>query len=163
MASLHVLGMKQVGEALKALPEKIKDKVAAKSVMEGSKVIQKAVQQLVPVDSGLLKDSIRVARRRKNVPKEMIQYVVFVRGTQSSSGRRNTMKTQRGSKKGPNMNRTATQVNLPYYWYFLEFGTSKMSKRPFMVPAFASSAQDALNRTRDYARQRIEKEIAKAK
>ncbi len=31
-----------------------------------------------------------------------------------------------------------------YYWYLVEFGTSKMSARPFMRPAFEAKKDDAV-------------------
>jgi HK97 gp10 family phage protein len=48
-----------------------------------------------------------------------------------------------------------------YYWRFVEFGTSKMSARPFMRPAFDGNKLEALNRIKEYLTARIDKEAAK--
>ena len=49
----------------------------------------------------------------------------------------------------------------PFYWRFLEFGTSKMAKRPFLRPAFESKKTAAVEAMRDYMDKRIDKEAAK--
>jgi HK97 gp10 family phage protein len=48
-----------------------------------------------------------------------------------------------------------------WYWKFVEFGTEKMAARPFIRPAFEAMKMDALERMRQYAAARIEKEAGK--
>lgn len=48
-----------------------------------------------------------------------------------------------------------------WYWRFLEFGTAKMSSRPFLRPAFEAMKERAAVAIRDYLGARIEKEAAK--
>ena len=48
-----------------------------------------------------------------------------------------------------------------WYWKFLEFGTSKMSARPFMRPGFEAKKTEAVERIREYLSARIDKEAAK--
>lgn len=48
-----------------------------------------------------------------------------------------------------------------WYWKFVEFGTSKMSPRPFMRPAFEVKKLEAIDRMKEYALTRIEKEASK--
>lgn len=49
----------------------------------------------------------------------------------------------------------------PFWWRFLEFGTSKMSAKPFLRPAFDSKKKEAVERMRDYLSSRIDKEASK--
>ena len=48
-----------------------------------------------------------------------------------------------------------------WYWKFVEFGTQKMSARPFIRPAYESMKMAAIERMRQYAAARIEKEAGK--
>jgi HK97 gp10 family phage protein len=48
-----------------------------------------------------------------------------------------------------------------FYWIFSEFGTSKMSAKPFLRPAFDSKKQEALDRIKEYLSARIDKEASK--
>lgn len=53
-------------------------------------------------------------------------------------------------------------VNLDaYYGMYLEFGTSKMSARPFMRPAFETQKENTIEAVRVYLEKRIPEEIAK--
>jgi HK97 gp10 family phage protein len=48
-----------------------------------------------------------------------------------------------------------------FYWRFMEFGTSKMSAKPFMRPAFETMKEKAIERMKEYLGARIDKEAAK--
>lgn len=50
-----------------------------------------------------------------------------------------------------------------WYAHFIEFGTVKQSAKPFMRPAFESSADKALQVSKEYIANRIPKEVEKAK
>jgi HK97 gp10 family phage protein len=43
----------------------------------------------------------------------------------------------------------------------VEFGTSKMSPKPFMRPAFEAKKNEAVDAIRDYLAKRIPEEVAK--
>ena len=150
-STIHVKGMEEVGRMLKQLPTLVKERVAARAVLEGAKVVRDEAIMRAPQDTGLLRANIRVAKRSRGVPDLSVKYVVFVRAGKKTRGK------SRGGRRGGS--RAATR--LPYYWYFLEFGTSKMAARPFLLPAFAARVQDAANTSRDYARSRSEREFKK--
>lgn len=151
--SITIQGLAQVGALLKELPQIVREKIAAKGVYNGADVTRREVEARAPFRTGLLRSKIRVARRRKGVAEDLITYVVYVQGIRPSSGKK--AKRKRGAAG------TANAALLPYYWYFLEFGTSKMSAKPFMVQAFTSSVQEAGDEVRDYSREHAEAEIAK--
>lgn len=50
-----------------------------------------------------------------------------------------------------------------WYAHFIEFGTSKMSAKPFMRPAFEQSENESLSAAKEYIAKRIPQEVAKAK
>jgi HK97 gp10 family phage protein len=155
MADVRIEGMADVVRRLRALPLHVKQKIADGAVREAAKVVQKDAIARAPHDTGLLKRSIRIARRRRGLPWYLSQFVVHVRGVQSSSGRRRRQRRGRGQADAQ-----ATDL-LPFYWYFLEFGTYKMAARPFMRPAFDASGVSALERARDYARRRVDRAVPK--
>lgn len=119
-----VSGIDELKRALADLPGKIRRKVLVKALRAGAKEVQKAARAAVPVLSvpspfrtrGLLKRKISVrvskeSRRAGNVG-------VFVNVKPAP-------KTARGAKNPLDT----------YYWRFVEFGTKKMTARPFMAPA----------------------------
>lgn len=50
-----------------------------------------------------------------------------------------------------------------FYGFFVEFGTSKMSARPFMRPAFEAKRDAAIEAMRAYLAERIPKELERAR
>jgi HK97 gp10 family phage protein len=52
-------------------------------------------------------------------------------------------------------------VGNPNYWWLVEFGTSRMTKRPFMRPAFDNKRGEALNAFRASMRRQIDEHFAK--
>ena len=50
---------------------------------------------------------------------------------------------QRGAFKAKNASSGAYNPKDPFYWRFVEFGTSKMPAKPFMRPAFEQSKEKA--------------------
>lgn len=46
-----------------------------------------------------------------------------------------------------------------WYWHFVEFGTDKMSARPFLAPAFDSKRQAAMDAFIDEMRKQLERNV----
>lgn len=53
--------------------------------------------------------------------------------------------------------------NNGWYAHFIEFGTSKMSAKPFLRPAFETKQNECLSAAKEYISKRIPQEVAKAK
>lgn len=49
----------------------------------------------------------------------------------------------------------------PFYWRFVEFGTSKMAARPFLRPAYEAKKMEAIEAMKKYMATRIDKEVLK--
>jgi HK97 gp10 family phage protein len=49
----------------------------------------------------------------------------------------------------------------PFWWRFIEFGTSKMAAKPFLRPAFESKKMEAIETMKKYLAARIDKEVLK--
>ena len=120
------------------------------AVRAGTRPIIKRAKELVSVDEGDLKKSIRAKKRRvpKNTP-HVIKFSVHA---------------------GGNMKKAGEKLR-PFYGAFIEFGYMKpkgegfthVMARPFMRPALEQEAVNSIVFVRDYIQKRIPKEIKKAK
>ena len=63
MANVQMTGMVELAETLKEFPVKLEVQVMASALRGGAKVVQAQAVQNAPVDSGDLRDSIRIRRR----------------------------------------------------------------------------------------------------
>lgn len=108
-------GAKELEKKLKSLEPKIAKKLVRQSLRKAAKPILAVARTKCPVDTGTLKKSIKIRamRRKKN------SFGVLV-GT--------ALKWFTGDT---------------FYGAFVEFGTSKMSARPFMRPAFDEKKGEA--------------------
>jgi len=131
MVDAKVDGMEELLKKLRILPEKVQKNVISGAVRAGAKPMSAEAKLLVPKDTGTLKKSIGIVKRRSK-DKNILHFSVTPR-----------------IKKGG------------WIAHFLEFGTIKMSAKPFMRPAFEKKGEEAIDATRDYMRKRLDKEIAK--
>jgi len=123
-----ITGVDKIVRKLKSVEPSIQQKALRKATRAGAKVIQAEAKALVPVDTGALKDAIKVkaGKRKKGRISTLVQ-------------------VGQGDFKGDT-----------FYGGMIEFGTSKMPARPFMTPAYESKGEeardaaiDALNRALD--------------
>ena len=114
-------GFKELDDDFKLLSNAEQRKVSRKAVRAGAVVFRDAVRANAPVHSGLLKRSVSVDT---------------VRGSLTAGVKFKKVLAKKKGKKG-------RHKSMPYYWYFLENGTSKMPAQPFVRPAFDASVKQA--------------------
>ena len=114
-------GFKELDADFQLLSKAEQRKVSRKAVRAGAVVFRDAVRANAPVRSGLLKRSISVDT---------------VRGSATAGVKFKKVPAKKKGKKGKHK-------STPYYWYFLENGTSKMSAQPFVRPAFDANVKNA--------------------
>ena len=114
-------GFKELDDDFKLLSNAEQRKVSRKAVRAGAVVFRDAVRANAPVRSGVLKRSISVDT---------------VRGSVTAGVKFKKVLAKKKGKKG-------RHKSTPYYWYFLEHGTSKMSAQPFVRPAFDANVKQA--------------------
>lgn len=119
--TLSIAGFKELEADFKLLSNAEQRKVSKKAVRAGAVVFRDAVRANAPVDSGVLKRSISVDT---------------VRGSAIAGVKFKKVLVKKKGKKGKHK-------STPYYWYFLENGTSKMSAQPFVRPAFDANVKNA--------------------
>ena len=140
--------MEDVLKKLKALPEKIQKNVMVGAIRASAKPIVKEAKRLVPSESGTLKKSIAVVRRRSKL-KHIVQFSIVPRSKVIKKHQ-----IAKGLK--------------PYdYAWKIEFGNSvdwgnaKNTPIPFMRPAYEKEGENTIKAAKEYMIKRIDKELAK--
>lgn len=144
--SVEIRGLRELSDALKALPKKMERRVLNAALMSGAREIAKEAQIRAPVDKGTVRRNIRARPGRPDAGHNAT-VIVSVRRL-----------TGRAIAKLKAKGKTADD---PFYWRFLEFGTSKAPARPFMRPAFEAKKVSAAHTIKDALKRRIEAEAAK--
>lgn len=155
--SINVKGLRELDRTLKALPARIGEKVMRAALRAAGQVIRKDARSRVPIlkspskyrKPGTVKNAIVIKRSRRD------KFGVFV-----------TVRTLKAKQikafKGGKVNKAAAQnPDDPFYWLFLEFGTAKLTKTPFLRPAFEAKKFEALRKFEEYCKKRIVKEAEK--
>lgn len=153
----NIAGLKELQQALKDLPDRIAKNVLRGSVNAGASVLKKEAQARAPMYTGEVSQG--------HPPPGTLKRAVYQKSIQELSGLtkqtffvgvRKGKKYQKQGKKG-NLSQDA------FYAKFVEFGTSKMSARPFMRPAFEAKKNEAVEAIKAYLQKRIPEEVAKLK
>ena len=85
---------------------------------------------------GTIKRAIRASRSKINKGQRgLYEMIVRVKPLKQKIRNRFKQTTGRAGKDNPND---------PYYWWWVEFGTSKMPAKPFLRPAFSQTKQEQL-------------------
>ena len=125
--TVKITGLDGVRKALRALPKEIRKRELNKALRPGAKIIQQTAQALAPTGksfvrnlrkkewrhtAGTLADSIAIRTEKKKFLLDAARLRIGV------------LSNRRDARIGA------------WYWRFVEFGTSKMTAKPFLVPAF---------------------------
>jgi len=146
-----VTGLRELEAALKSLPDRIARNVLRGAVAAGAAVVRKEARDLAPKSEGPQSDghvpgTLKRAIYQKQIRERssLLQQTFFV-----------------GVRRGRSAKSSAKGVIDAWYAHFVEFGTSKMSARPFMRPAFEGKKRSAVDAIRAYLLSRIPNEIKK--
>lgn len=156
---IKIEGLREIQRAMRDLPQRVERRLLEKSLIAGAVLVRDEARRLAPIlqipdprrRAGTLRRAIRVGRVRPE------QYTATVWVRMRALTRRQVTKfkkTRRGAAGAEN-------PNDPFYWRFVEFGTSKMTARPFLRPAFEARKFAAVKRAIEDARNRVQTEIAK--
>jgi HK97 gp10 family phage protein len=145
-------GFLEVQKALSKLAPTIQEKVVVGATRAAAKVVADEAKSRVPVDTGLLKKSIGVAKaKKKDTPKDVVKFYVVPK----SKIKFTTKGTMDGKAVKVKTNTSA------FHAHFIEFGTEKMAARPFLRPAMESTRTEVVTAFQKYALKRVDKEVAK--
>ena len=122
--TLAFKGFQSLDADFKLLSAAEQRKVSRKAARAGAVVFRDAVRASAPVRTGRLKKSVSVDT---------------VRGSLTAGVKFKKVRVTKKSKKGKHKN------ILPFYWWMIENGTSKMPAHPFVRPAYDANVKKAEN------------------
>lgn len=134
--SIKVGGFDDLRRALGEAPRLIRVKAVRSALRKAGNIIKKTAQAAAPVlvvptkrrATGTVRRAIAV--RNSKFARQAGDEGVFI-----------GVRPLRGSRQKTLGRAGANNPNDPFYWRFLEFGTKKMSARPFLSPATSKSSE----------------------
>jgi HK97 gp10 family phage protein len=119
--SLSVMGLQDLQADLDRLAKATSGKIARKAVLAGARVARDKAREAAPVLTGDLKSGIvAVSVRQRDTPGAVAAGV----------------RVRSGGKKHK---RNKDAKGDPFYWKFLELGTSRLQAAPFIRPSWDSN------------------------
>jgi len=157
--TVQIKGLAQLQRALHQLPLEMRGKPVDLAVAAGARVIRDEAKALASKmrKTGNLEANIVVAKSRKRSGNGRSEYAVLVRR------KRGKYADTRNNRRKGRVGRTYYIEGDAYYWRFLEFGTRKMAKRPFMRPAFDNKKTEALEVITSTLAKQLQRALAKAR
>lgn len=124
--AVEVKGLAELKRKFESIPKALRRRVLRNALAEGARLVRDEAKRNAPVlqniakapyrKPGTVKNAIKV--RTSKLDRRAGNVGVFVNVKPAAQG-------QRGAKN----------PNDPYYWRWLEFGTSKMHAQPYLQPA----------------------------
>lgn len=124
--TVKVEGLSELRTALLNLPQELQAGPLRRAVRDMAGVVQKRAIELAPEDEGTLKKAIYRAPDKEESSAVQQAYIVGVR-------------------YGKRYRRRGMDA---WYWWYLEFGTSRMDAKSFMRPAFDSTKTEQIEALR---------------
>ena len=156
--TVRINGLNQLQDSLAKLERKARNRISAKAMRKGGAIIRDKARENAPVLTE------NVPHRRAGTLKKAISSRTKV----GKNGKTNTYIWVKGLSnkqvlkfKGKTGKNAAYNPRDPFYWRFVEFGTSKMAAKPFMRPAFQQSKDKAAQAIISSLREEIIKEGGK--
>ena len=142
--SVEVKGLKELERALLELPKKLATQALTRGLLSGAKLVVDDAKRRAPLLTGELRRNIRAIPNRRD-KRYAATVDIGVRKLTKKQLRKLRMKASRANASDP------------FYWRFLEFGTSRMRARPFLRPAFEAKKVEAALRIGESIRERLKK------
>lgn len=152
--TISIVGLGDLQADFDRLAKSIGNKVVSDAVMAGARVARDKTRQAAPVRTGKLKKNIATARiKQSETPGAATAGVRVLKPKGKKSRAR-----KRPGKGGKT---TKTEYDAPYYWQFLEYGTSKMAAAPFIRPTWDANLADIEKATSDKLAEGIDNAITR--
>lgn len=144
----HVKGLAELRQVMRALPDDLAGKALQGAVASGAAAVRNEVTTRAPIRTGKLQRAVYMVRDKALTTLTRAVYHVGVR-----SGKKWRSRTITAGKRAGQ----TTSDRDAFYWRFLEFGTSKMAKRPFLRPAFEAKKEEAVDAIKERLATRIKR------
>ncbi|KAI2693137.1 HK97-gp10 family putative phage morphogenesis protein [Pseudomonas sp. TNT3] len=130
--SLTVQGFGELQADFERLAKSVGNKIVRDAVIAGARVARDEAQSKVPVRTGKLKKNIVAVRLKQSDTPGGATAGIRVRKPTGKSVKSRSPAGKKGQV-------TQADYDAPFYWKFLELGTSKMQAHPFIRPAWDGS------------------------
>lgn len=155
---LKVDGLRELQEQLLEVRNDLSaQKALVRAARKALEPVLEDARRRVPVDTGLTRDSLKIATRRKAGKDSDAVAVAGLRVAVGKGGGRRDIRKAKEASSGEKAQRAAQREawrrSAHWRWHFIEFGTAKTPAKPFIRPAFDPKA-DAMVQT-------VKAEIAK--
>lgn len=140
--SVKVSGLKELAKRMQDLDKKVRNRISAKAMRAGGRIVRDTARAKAPV----LQESVP-HRRKGTLKRSIVERTKVGKNGKTTTyiAVKNLSGKQIAKFKGKSGKSGAKNPSDPYYWRFVEFGTSKMPAKPFMRPAFEQSKNQAAN------------------
>ncbi len=137
--AVTIEGLRELDAALAELPRTIAKNATKRALAKAAEPIAEEAKRLVPVDSGLLRNSIAISTKLKNKVGRA-EFSAVLRGGGSRAEAVAAMRDARRAAGAPSFAEIYIGPAWPkgFYGTFVEFGTSDTAAQPFMRPAWDS-------------------------
>lgn len=137
--SVNIKGLKELGQAMNSLERKVRNSIGVKAMRKGGAVIKNQARANAPV----LEHS--VSHRKRGTLKKAISASTKIgeNGSVTTKIFVRKLKISKITAFKSNGKNSSANPDDPYYWRFVEFGTSKMPAKPFLRPAFTAKKEQA--------------------
>jgi HK97 gp10 family phage protein len=127
MAAEQITGLRDFQSKLREIPKTLRRRVLRNALAAGARIVRDEAKRQAPV----------LSPENRSVPYRTpgtVRRAISVRTSKADrrEGNVGVFVNVRPAKSGA---RGAKSPSDPFYWRFLEFGTSKMAARPFLRPA----------------------------
>lgn len=126
MAEFNVEGWPELKAAFQNLPDNLMKSVLRSALRDGANFMKDEIRERCPVDTGALRDSVRVVARRGTPTRVVFQVVAGAPFTEAKQ-----------AKYG---------IKAPFYALFVERGTVHAPPHPFMRPAIEAGSGATMDR-----------------
>lgn len=151
-------GLEGIKRAIADLPKELQGRPIRNSLMSGAKPIRDHARAIHTWqdDTGFLREAIVSYPVKKNEHEytDQVRVGVLRRRKKRESKR---LRASRGRRQV----RQNKKIVTPYYWHYLEFGTSRMAAKPWLRPAFEAEKSGSAKRIVDQMRVEVDKAAKK--
>jgi HK97 gp10 family phage protein len=147
--TVKVEGLAELGKALRELPGRVARNGLRASVYAGAKVVRDEARAQAPKAAQSL--------GANQPPPGTLKRSVIMKHIPELSGltRQTFFVTVRHGKKYRKQGKKGNLSQDAWYWRFVEFGTRKMSARPFLRPALEAKRREAVQAIKERLQQRV--------
>lgn len=152
---VKVDGLKELRDRLRQLPDKVGKNCLRVSAYAGAKIVRDEARTKAPVYTGSVSEG--------HPPPGTLKRAIIMKQIPEASGplKQTFYVTVRKGKKYRKQGKSGNLSQDAYYWTFVEFGTARMTARPFLRPAFEAVKMRAVEAIKARLAERIEQEASK--